>query len=103
MKSAIREPKKKSRYAFTLPSMRSAVLSLAFILFIGLCVLPVVYMIGVSLVNSQGGISLGNYRRLLFEPRQRELLLNSMLLGASSAMFGTLLGAPLGLFLARAR
>jgi iron(III) transport system permease protein len=103
MEPAIREPEKKSRRVFTLPSTRSVLLSLAFILFIGLCVLPIVYMIGVSLVNSEGGVNLGNYRRLLFEPRQRELLLNSTLLGASSAMFSTLLGAPLGLFLARAR
>jgi iron(III) transport system permease protein len=103
MQPAIREAKKKSRYVFTLPSTRSALLSLAFILFIGLCVLPVVYMIGFSFVNSEGGVSLGNYRRLLVEPRQRELLLNSTLLGASSAMLGTLLGVPLGLLLARAR
>lgn len=103
MEPAIRKRGKKSRRAFTLPSMRSAVLSLAFILFTGLCVLPVVYMIGVSLVNLEGGVSLGNYRRLLVEPRQRELLLSSTLLGASSAMFATLLGAPLGLLLARAR
>jgi iron(III) transport system permease protein len=103
MEPAIREPKEKSRRAFTLASTRSAFLSSAFILFAGLCVLPVVYMIGVSIVNSEGSVSLGNYRRLLVEPRQRELLLNSTLLGASSAIFSTLLGAPLGLLLARAR
>ena len=103
MEPAIREPKKKSHRAFTLPSTRSALLSLAFILFTGLCVLPVVYMIGVSLVNLEGNVSLGNYRRLLVEPRQRELLLNSTLLAASSAMFSTLLGGPLGLLLARVR
>jgi len=76
---------------------------LGFILFTGLCVLPVVYMAGLSLVNAEGSFSIENYRRLLFEHRQRELLLNSTLLGAISAVFATLLGAPLGLLLARVR
>ena len=103
MEPAIRESKKGFRRALTLPTMRSAVTGLAFILFAGLCVLPVVYMIGVSLVNAEGNVNLENYRRLLVVPRQRDLLLDSTLLGASSAVFGTLLGAPLGLLLARAR
>lgn len=98
----LREPKR-FRRALTLPTMRSAIIGLAFIVFAGLCVLPVVYMIGVSLVNAEGSVNLENYHRLLVEPRQRELLLNSTVLGASSALFATLLGAPLGLLLARAR
>lgn len=85
-----------------LPTTRSAVIGVAFIIFIGLCVLPVVYMIGVSLVNAHGVVTFENYRRLLGEPRQRELLMNSTLLGAYSAALATLLGAPLGLLLARA-
>ncbi len=103
MQPTIREPKRKFPRALTLPTTRSALLSLAFILFIILCVLPIVYMIGVSLINIEGTISFENYRRLLIEPRQRELLLNSTLLGASSAVLATILGAPLGLLLARAR
>ncbi|MBA3356990.1 MAG: iron ABC transporter permease [Pyrinomonadaceae bacterium] len=83
--------------------MRSALIGSAFVVFAGLCVLPVVYMIGVSLVNAETSVNLENYRRLLVEPRQRALLLNSTLLGASSAVFGTLLGAPLGILLARSR
>ncbi len=102
MERAIREPKR-FRRLLTLPTKRSAVIGLAFILFAGFCVLPVVYMIGVSLVNAEGSVNLENYRRLLLESRQRELLLNSTLLGASSAVFGTFLGAPLGLLLARTR
>ena len=99
----IREPDTKLRRALTLPTIRSAVIGLAFTLFAGFCVLPVIYMIGVSIVNAEGSVNVENYRRLLVEPRQRELLLNSTLLGASSAVFGTLLGAPLGLLLARTR
>jgi iron(III) transport system permease protein len=60
-------------------------------------------MFVVSFINVDGSPTFDNYRRLLVESRQRDLLLNSTLLGASSAMFGTLLGAPLGLLLARAR
>lgn len=97
-----REPKR-FRRALNLPTTRAVILGFAFLLFAGLCVLPVVYMIGVSLISAEGSINLENYRRLLVEPRQRELLLNSTLLAASSAILGTLLGAPLGLLLARAR
>ncbi len=98
----LREPKR-FRRALTQPTMRSALIGSAFVVFAGLCVLPVVYMIGVSLVNAETSVNLENYRRLLVEPRQRALLLNSTLLGASSAVFGTLLGAPLGILLARSR
>jgi iron(III) transport system permease protein len=101
MEPAIRKPKRFFRLAI-LPTTRSALIGLAFIIFTGLCVLPVVYMIGVSLVNAEGSLNLQHYRRLLVEARQRELLLNSTLLGAGTALFGTLLGAPLGLLLARA-
>ncbi len=98
-----REPRKSFRRVLTPPTARTAVLSLIFILFTGLCVLPVVYMVGVSLISPAGVVNVENYRRLLFEPRQRDLLLNSTLLGAISSLFATLLGAPLGLLLARVR
>ena len=103
MEPTIHESNKRFRRALTVPTIRSALIGLAFILFAGLCVMPVAYMICVSLVDAGGLVNVENYRRLLVEPRQRELLLNSILLGASSAVFGTLLGAPLGLLLARAR
>lgn len=96
-----RVPIERVRRSLTLPTARSIVLSLAFITFAGLCALPVLYMLGISLVSSDGVVNVENYRRLLFESRQRELLLNSTLLGALSALFATLLGAPLGLLLAR--
>lgn len=99
---AIRQPKRSHRLAI-LPTTRSAVIGVTFILFIGLCVLPVIYMFVVSFISVDGSFTFDNYRRLLVESRQRDLLLNSTLLGAGSAMFGTLLGAPLGLLLARTR
>ncbi|HET9786842.1 MAG TPA: ABC transporter permease subunit, partial [Pyrinomonadaceae bacterium] len=101
MQRAIREPKGFHRL-LTLPTARSFLISLAFVLLAGLCVLPVVYMFCVSLVDTNGSLDFENYRRLVLEPRQRELLLNSTLLAASSAMVATILGAPLGLLLARA-
>jgi iron(III) transport system permease protein len=47
-------------------------------------------------------VSIDHYRRLLAEARQRDLLLNSTLLGAGTAVLATAIGAPLGLLLARA-
>jgi len=90
------------RRRFALPSARSAILIVAFTLFILLCALPVVWMLGVSLISADGSLSFSHYYRLLAEPRQRDLLLTSVLLGAGTAVFATLIGAPLGLLLARA-
>jgi iron(III) transport system permease protein len=100
MQRAIREPKR-FHSLLTLPTWRSFLIGLAFVLLAGLCVLPVVYMLCASLLDVNGSLDLENYRRLLLESRQRELLLNSTLLAASSAVVGTILGAPLGLLLAR--
>jgi iron(III) transport system permease protein len=101
MKAAFRDSIR-FRRARTLLSARTVLLGLAFLIFAGLCVMPLMYMIGISLVDAEGSVNLDNYSRLLVDSRQRELLLNSTLLGASSAMFASLLGAPLGLLLARA-
>lgn len=101
MEPVNREPKERFRPALSMPTARSAVLSLAFIIFGGLCALPVVYMVGVSLTSPEGAVNVENYRRLLIESRQRDLLLNSTLLGVTSAVFASLIGAPLGLLLAR--
>src|SRR5215207_5082478 len=83
------------RRVLTWPSARAATLCLAAALFVVFCVLPIIYMFGISLSDANGSLSTGNYRQLLTEPRQRELLLTSTLLA-------TALGAPLGLLLARA-
>ncbi|MCA1605893.1 MAG: iron ABC transporter permease [Acidobacteria bacterium] len=77
-------------------------MAFAITLFLVFCVLPVVYMFAVSLTEgTTGSFTLSNYRQLLTETRQRGLLLTSILLGGGVAIFATILGAPLGLLLAR--
>lgn len=90
------------RPAWLRPSARGFVLGVAVALFILLCALPVIYMLCVSFIGADGGIAVEHYRRLLTEPRQRSLLLTSTLLGCGTATIATLIGAPLGLLLARA-
>ena len=90
------------RYSRALPSSRALTLGLAVTLFVFFCVLPVVYMFTVSLTDTAGSFTLNNYRQLLTEPRQRGLMLTSIMLGGGAAIFATLLGAPLGLLFARA-
>jgi iron(III) transport system permease protein len=86
---------------FQPPSSRAVVLCFAALLFIAICALPAVYMFGVSLIGPDGGLSFDNYRRLLTERRQHQLLFNSALLGVGASALATLIGAPLGLLLAR--
>jgi len=85
-----------------LPSSRALTLGAAVALFIVLCALPAIYMFGLSFTGADGHPSLENYRRLFAESRQRDLLRTSALLGAGASMLATLIGAPLGLLLARA-
>ena len=91
-----------TRRAGILPSARTASLGIAAILFVAVCVLPTLYMLGVSFVDANGSLSLDNYHRLLTDARQRGLLLSSTLLGTGAALLATVIGAPLGLLLARA-
>jgi iron(III) transport system permease protein len=91
------------RHSRALPSARALTLSLAITLFVLFCVLPIVYMFVVSLTDAAGGFTLSNYRQLLTDPRQRGLMLTSIVLGGGAAIFATVLGAPLGLLFARAR
>src|SRR5215203_3959799 len=79
------------------PSARVVTLCLAAALFVVFCVLPIIYMFGISLSDANGSLNSENYRRLLTEPRQRELLLTSTLLGLGAALLATALGAPLAL------
>lgn len=72
------------------------------VLFIAICGLPLIYMLVMSFTGVDGNFTITNYGRLLTEERQRELLMNSALLGAATALVATILGAPLGLLLARA-
>jgi iron(III) transport system permease protein len=65
------------------------------------CLLPTCYMLVQSFLGPGGALSLHNYRQLLTEPRQRLLLLNSLLLGGGSAVLAAVIGTPLGVLLAR--
>jgi iron(III) transport system permease protein len=60
------------------------------------------YMIGASFFSPDGTLTLSNYTRLLSEPRQRELLLTTVTLGATASLIATVVGVPLGFLLARA-
>ncbi len=84
------------------PSVRSLVVGAAVVLFISLCVLPVIYMFALSFVDASGNFTTFNYSKLLGDARQRSLLLNSTLLGTGTAVLASLIGIPLGLLLARA-
>ncbi|HEU5237966.1 MAG TPA: ABC transporter permease subunit, partial [Pyrinomonadaceae bacterium] len=82
-------------------SQRTVALAIVAVLFVGLCILPGLYMLGVSFTSPVGSFSLENYRHLL-NLRQRQLLLSSTLLSTATALLATLIGAPLGLLLGRA-
>ncbi|HRH46206.1 MAG TPA: iron ABC transporter permease [Pyrinomonadaceae bacterium] len=84
-------------------TVRSLIVGGAVMLFVLLCVLPIFYMLALSFVNAQGDFSFENYRHLLLiDERQRQLLLNSTMLGGGAAVMSTLVGVPLGILFARA-
>lgn len=79
-------------------SSRTIVLAIAMAAFAVFCVAPVAYMVGLALTGaraSQPGAA------LLLDSRQRSLLYNTALLGVATAILSTLVGAPLGVALAR--
>ncbi len=90
------------RRAVVWPSVRTVILAVAPLLFLALCALPTLYMLGVSFIGADGSFSLINYRHLLTDVRQRDLLFTSTLVSIGSALLATIVGAPLGLLLARA-
>ena len=90
------------RRDLTLPSARTVVIGTAVVLFVALCLSPVIHMFAASFVDAGGNFTTINYGRLLGEARQRGLLLNSILLGAGAAALASVIGVPLGLLLARA-
>jgi iron(III) transport system permease protein len=63
------------------------------------CVLPLAYMVAVSLTEPGHGAS--PYRELLLDSRQRALLYNTAMMGVGTALTATLVGVPLGVALAR--
>ncbi len=90
------------RRAVVWPSVRTVILAVAPLLFLALCALPTLYMLGVSFIGADGSFSLINYRHLLTDVRQRDLLFTSTLVSIGSALLATIVGTPLGLLLARA-
>jgi len=81
-----------------LRSGRTVVMALATAAFTVFCVVPVAYMIDVALVGAR---TTQLRATLLLDERQRTLLYNTALLGVGAATLSTLIGAPLGLALAR--
>jgi iron(III) transport system permease protein len=78
------------------PSSRTVVISIALVLFVACCLLPIAYLL-ISPLGS-GTIAYGDLR---LDARQQGLLRNTTLLGAGTALLATGIGAPLGLALAR--
>jgi iron(III) transport system permease protein len=79
-----------------LPSGRTIVLSLAGVLFVACCVLPLVYLLTIPFTSADAVSS-----ALWLDARQQRLLWNTALLGVGTALLATAFGAPLGVALAR--
>jgi iron(III) transport system permease protein len=77
------------------PSSRTVVVGIAMALFVVCCVLPLSYLVTVSLTD------VATFPAMALDARQRGLLLNTALLGIGTACLATAIGAPLGLALAR--
>jgi iron(III) transport system permease protein len=76
-------------------SSRTAVIGVAVAVFVVCCVLPVGYLLAVSFRGCDASSVLA------LDARQRRLLYNTAVLGSGTAFLSTVLGAPLGLALAR--
>ncbi|HEY5618063.1 MAG TPA: ABC transporter permease subunit [Vicinamibacterales bacterium] len=78
-----------------LRSSRTVIVGLAVVVSVIVCGLPLAYML------VQAGASSDAYAALLLDARQLALLYNTTALGIGTALLATLIGAPLGLTLAR--
>ena len=78
-----------------LRSSRTLAIGSAAAVFVVMSVLPVVYMFAQALTSP------GAWAAAVLDDRQRGLLYNTTVLGLGSAVFATLIGAPLGFALAR--
>jgi iron(III) transport system permease protein len=78
------------------PASRTVVVGSALALFAVCCLLPIGYLLFLSLSGTDAV-----YAALWLDPRQRGLLWNTTLLGTGTALLATAIGAPLGLVLAR--
>jgi iron(III) transport system permease protein len=79
-------------------SVRTLVIGTAAAIFLVVCVLPFAYMLVRSLSE---GARPSTFEALLLDERQRGLLVDSALLASGTAIVATLIGAPLGVVLAR--
>lgn len=77
------------------PSSRTAVVGVAIGVFVVCCLLPVGYLLAVSLTRGDA------YSAIALDARQRSLLSNTALLGIGTALLASALGVPLGVALAR--
>lgn len=78
-------------------SSRAVVIGAAMTVFVACCVLPPAYMLTLGETTLIGPA----YAALLLDPRQRGLLFNTAVLGVATALLATVVGAPLGVALAR--
>ena len=77
------------------PSSRTTVVGIAIGVFVVCCLLPVAYLLAVSLSRLEA------YSAIALDARQRSLLYNTALLGSGTSLLATAIGAPLGIALAR--
>ena len=76
-------------------STRTVVIGVAGVVFFVSSILPVSYLLAVSLTDAK------TYSSILLDARQRQLLANTALLGAGTAVLATAIGSALGFALAR--
>jgi iron(III) transport system permease protein len=82
-----------------LRSTRTLVIAAAIVTFVGCSVLPLASMLAGTFSGRTGVGS--SYAAFLLDPRQSRLLFNTALLGTMTAVLATVIGAPLGVALAR--
>ncbi len=80
--------------------LQSAVWIIATIVLALLVILPVYYLVLASF-TTKAGLSLANYAQVLSVRRFREAMVNSLLLGATSSIFGMLIGTALAWLVSR--
>ncbi len=97
----MRGPEGIKAWRIGLQPTRALALGLAAACFGIFCLLPAGFMFVQSFLGRGGDPGLHNYRQLLSEPRQRLLLVNSLLLAGGSAILAAVIGTPLGVLLAR--
>ena len=80
-------------------SSRTPVILAAAVVFVAVCVLPLLFMLSAAFVEPRQVV--GVIQDVLLDRRQGRLLSNTILLGLGTAALATLVGVPLGFGLAR--